>query len=129
MRKVFIGLAVAAAVASSSVLANDNAGGPDAGKDASGNPVSASTVGITTLVVATTAAIASNGNGKSPARGTINLPPIVTPVDPPVATCDGGDALVDGVCIGSTITTTVTGTGTATSTITVPVTFTYAPVN
>ena len=63
--------------------------------------------------------------------GTVKKTPVIVdpidPVDPVDPTCNGSDPLVDGVCVGTTITVTVTGSGTMTSTTTVPDTFTYLP--
>ncbi|MEP4892436.1 MAG: hypothetical protein ABJV04_20655 [Aliiglaciecola sp.] len=117
MRKSLIGLAVATAVASVNVQAQDNTGGAAAGGAAAG--------GVTTGMIAAgvvggliVGGIVSNSNGDAPERP-------VTPT--PTPTCEGDDDLVDGVCIGTTITVTTTGPVTSQSTITVPVTFTYSP--
>ena len=71
------------------------------------------------VLVGIGAAVINNNRSDSPGVG-----PDPGPVDP---TCEGGDPLVDGVCVGTTNTVTVTTSGTVTKTITVPVTFTYAP--
>jgi hypothetical protein len=128
MKKSLICLALAATVASVNVQAQDEKpGGGGAGGDASGalkvKKMAASIVGASFF-----GAIAANTNGRSPER---EVDPGPTPPPPPPPTCNGDDALVDGVCIGSTITSTITGTGTGTATtiVTVPVTFTYSPSN
>lgn len=127
MKKLLIGVAIAAAVASGNVLAQEVAGGSNAGNEAAGG-VTANVVFVAAASLVALGAVAANSSGSSPDR-----PIIVDPIDPvdPTPTCNGSDQLVDGVCIGTTITSTVTGTGTGTSTgtvtVTVPVTFTYAP--
>ena len=126
MKKTSLCLALAAILGSASVVAQDNAGGSNAFLLADGSfnaPVIAAAATATVITVG----LVSNANGSAPIRV---IEP-VDPVDPVDPTCSGDDALVDGVCIGNTVTTTVTGTGTGTNTgtttITVPVTFTYAP--
>jgi len=130
MKKLLIGLSIAAALASSNVLAQTE---PAGGASAGGLTVGGVTITVPGAIVAVTAigvAASVNSGGTAPSREVV-IPPVQPPVEPPVETCNGDDSLVDGVCINSTVTTTVTGTGTGTntmtSTITVPVTNTYAP--
>jgi hypothetical protein len=126
MKKSLICFALAASIASVSVQAQEQVGGENAFRSADGSlKVEAIAAAATAVTIA--AAIISNGNASAPARV---VDPIVPPAPTP-PTCNGDDALVDGVCIGNTVTTTVTGTGTGTNTgtVTVPVTFTYAPTN
>jgi len=123
MKKSLICFALAASIVSVSVQAKEQAGGENAFRSADGSyKIDAIAAAGTALVVA--GAIISNGNASAPARAAAPAPPAATP-----PTCSGDDALVDGVCIGNTVTTAVTGTGTGTATVTVPVTFTYAPTN
>ena len=117
MKKSLICFALAASIASVSVQAQEQVGGENAFRSADGS-LKVEAIAAAATAVTLAAAIISNGNASAPAR-------IVDPTTPP--TCNGDDALVDGVCIGNTVTTTVTGAGTAT--VTVPVTFTYAPTN
>ncbi|MGB3725443.1 MAG: hypothetical protein WA981_06730 [Glaciecola sp.] len=121
MNKVLLGLAVAATIASGNVLAQEKAGGSTAGTTTIGGvAVSTTTLAIAGAVVA--GGLIANSGGSS-------AEPIIDDVDP-VPTCNSGDSLVDGVCIGDdTVEVVVTGTGTATSTTTVAVANTYAPSN
>lgn len=126
MKKLVIGLSLAAALASSNVLAQtETAGGVTAGNlTVGGFAVSIPGAVFTAVAIGAGASISSNGS--APAREVIP-PPVQPPVEPPVESCNGDDALVDGVCINNSVTTTVTGTGTMTSTTTVPVVTTYLP--
>lgn len=112
MKKSIIAL-FAAATMSAGVSAQDSEGG--SGSTGLG-AITAPVVATAAVVAGVVAGIVSNNSSTSP-------------VDETVASCEGDDPLVDGVCVGTTETVTVTGTGTgtATTTITVPVTFTYAP--
>ncbi|MFT6267334.1 MAG: hypothetical protein ACJAVV_000131 [Alphaproteobacteria bacterium] len=128
MKKSLICLALAAAVATAGVNAQEQAGGATAYRSADGE-FKAPVVAAGYVAAALTVSLISNSNGSAPERVIIDSPP----PPPPPLTCSGEDALVDGVCINNTVTTTVTGTGTGTNTgtvtITVPVSSTYAPTN
>lgn len=112
MKKSLLSLVIGASMAfGATAQDNGEAGGVTAGTIATG------VVGLGLV-----AAVVSNNRGSS---DIIDEP--VTP-DP---TCNDGDDLVDGSCVGSTttLTETVTVSGTQTVTITVPVSvsYTYAP--
>lgn len=112
MKKSLLSLVIGASMAfGATAQDNGEAGGVTAGTIATG------VVGLGLV-----AAVVSNNRGSSDI--------IVDPVDPD-PTCNDGDDLVDGSCVGSTttLTETVTVSGTQTVTITVPVSvsYTYAP--
>ncbi len=113
MKKSLLSLVIGASMAfGATAQDNGEAGGVTAGTIATG------VVGLGLV-----AAVVSNNRGSS---DIIEEPPVTT--DP---TCNDGDDLVDGSCVGSTttLTETVTVSGTQTVTITVPVSvsYTYAP--
>jgi hypothetical protein len=116
MKKILMAATAALALAGNPVIAQEVAGGQDSSDSAFGN-VSTGTIAAGVAGLAIAAAIVSNNRGSSSTDGGGDPDP----------TCNGDDALVDGVCVGTTTTVTVTGTGSMTSTATVPVTFTYAP--
>lgn len=116
MKLNVIAVAAALALSAGSVVAQDNAGGASSAALASGE-VTTGYIAAGVIGVAVAAAIVSNSSG-------VSLPD--TP-PPPVASCNGTDPLVGGVCTGTSVTNTVTMSGTGTTTATVPVTFTYAP--
>lgn len=125
MKKSLVFLALAASIASVNLQAQEQTGGASSSAAATG-AVTGGVIAAGTVAAVIAVGLVANTNGNSPEI----IDPVdpVDPVDPPL-TCNGDDALVDGVCINNSVTTTVTGTGTATSTITVPVSFTYAPTN
>ncbi|WP_339772539.1 hypothetical protein [uncultured Paraglaciecola sp.] len=115
MKKILMAATAVLALAGNTVMAQENAGGSESSSATVGG-VSVGTIAAGVVGLAIAGAVVSNNRGSSTV--------IDEPVDP---SCSGDDALVDGVCVGTTTTVTVTGTGTMTSTTTVPVTFTYAP--
>ena len=127
MKKSLLCLALAGTLVSTGAFAQERVGGANAFVAADGT-VKASAVAAAAAVVVITGGLISNANGAAPARTGGGGGGGVDPVDP---TCNGDDTLVDGVCIGNTVTTSITQTvtGTGTATITVPVTFTYMPTN
>ena len=111
MKKSLICFALAASIASVSVQAQEQVGGENAFRSADGS-LKEEAIAATATAVIIAAAIISNGNASAPAR-------VVNPTQPPAPTtptCDGDDVLVDGVCVGNTVTTTLAGTGTGTNT-------------
>lgn len=126
--KKLITSACLSALLSTTVIAQDKAGGNDAAGFAMGD-LSGTTIAAGAVVAGVALAVVSNNRGSAglaPGPG-----PGPGPGPDPDPQCNGDDPLVDGVCIGTTLTNTLsvsgTGTATATTTITVPVTFTYAP--
>ena len=112
MKKSLISLVIGATMAFGATAQDNGAeGGVTAGAVATG-----------VVAAGVLAAVVSNNRGSSD---------IIDPVDPVDPTCNDGDDLVDGSCVGSTttLTETVTVSGTQTVTITVPVSvsYTYAP--
>ncbi|MDO6560399.1 hypothetical protein Q4602_01045 [Paraglaciecola chathamensis] len=116
MKKILMAATAALALAGNPVIAQENAGGSEASSATVGG-VGVGTIAAGVVGLAIAGAVVSNNRGSSTVDDGGETDP----------SCNGDDALVDGVCVGTTTTVTVTGTGTMTSTTTVPVTFTYAP--
>ncbi|QJR81023.1 hypothetical protein CA267_009655 [Alteromonas pelagimontana] len=114
MKKSLVSLFIGATLAFSAT-AQDQAGGEDATSSTVGG-VATSTIAAGVVAVGIAAAIVSNNRGSADIDA-----------EGPNPGCEGTDPLVNGVCVGTTVTDTVTVSGTGTATITVPVTVTYAP--
>lgn len=118
MKQSLISLVIGATMAFGAV-AQDNSGEGSTGATGS---LTAGSIATGVIGLGVLGAIVSNN------RGSADLDDGVVDPDP---TCNDGDELVDGVCVGSTttVTDTVTVSGTQTITVTTPitVTYTYAP--
>jgi len=118
MKQSLISLVIGATMAFGAV-AQDNSDNSSNGAEGS---LTAGSIATGVIGLGVLGAIVSNN------RGSADLDDGVVDPDP---TCNDGDELVDGVCVGSTttVTDTVTVSGTQTITVTTPitVTYTYAP--
>lgn len=117
MKKSLVSLVLGASMAFTAV-AQDQTGEETSTTSATGG-LTAGAIATGVVAAGVLAAVVSNNRGSSGV------------VVQPGATCNDGDTLVDGVCVGTTnsVTDTVTVSGTQTITITTPVsvTYTYAP--
>lgn len=116
MKQSLITLVIGATMAFGAAAQDESGTGGAAGG------VTAGVVGTAAVGLGVLAAVVSNN------RGSADIDDGVVDPDP---TCNDGDDLVDGSCVGSTttLTETVTVSGTQTVSITVPVSvsYTYAP--
>jgi hypothetical protein len=150
MKKFAISILTAGLLISSSLYAEEKAGGTYSSKYGIGQMTMPQIVAAATAAAIAAAAVA-NSNGRVTTRPPSSCPtgqeivagvciPIVcadgeelvggqcTPIEPVFSCAEGDQPPVDGVCIGTANTVTVTASGTGTTTISVPVTFTYPAV-
>lgn len=130
MKKVAISALLSVLCVSGVFAQDETQGGRLASQSASGQ-IGAETVAAGVVVGGVLLAVVNNNRGSAALPEAPGPGPGPGPGPDPDPQCNGDDPLVDGVCIGTTLTNTlsVSGTGTATSTttLTVPVTFTYMP--